>query len=221
MGSVIEWNGSERTRLKKNVAVRVEVEEGISVARPVLKTTISKPVVVAPVLKATQVKTQPVFVEPIVKLIEPAVIKLPFQSAPEKSRIVTTVEVLKQKEPPVGKFGNFLKKVGGALAGVASFVVPGIGSKLLSGVSTTLLKPTLTPKSDAPAGGSLTPKFETALPKTLSPIQESSKSLTSDQTKIGSVLGLPDTGKTNNIILIVGGVIALVLLLPLLLKRRR
>jgi len=90
-------------------------------------------------------------------------------------------------------------------------------------LANTLSGGSLTPKAKDPAGGTLTPKANTVLPSTRVPIKESAASFTTSQKDggLGAVLGLPDTSNTNNIILIVGGVIALVLLLPMLLRKRR
>lgn len=123
---------------------------------------------------------------------------------------------------PVAK-GNVLKKVGGFLAGVASFVVPGVGSKVLSGVSQQLLKPvpSLTPKITDTPGGTLTPKFDQpALP--INPVVNlggASFTAAEKDGGLGAVLGLKK--ETVPVWVYILGGVALVLLLPGLLKRRR
>ncbi|HEU5291678.1 MAG TPA: LPXTG cell wall anchor domain-containing protein [Cyclobacteriaceae bacterium] len=182
----------------------------ILTAAPVVK--LIEPAVIKPAVTPAPIITP----APIVKLIEPAVIKpivAPKPTSLIESAVIKTVQPETKK--PVGKFGDFLKKAGGAILGVASLAVPG-----LAGLANALSPGT--PKPSAPKA-TLTPKIETPLPQTLSPISASGQSFTATQKEggLGSVLGLPDTSKTNNIILIVGGVIALLLLLPMLLRKRR
>jgi len=83
----------------------------------------------------------------------------------------------------MGLFGSVfkkaIKKVGGIAAGIASYAVPGVGSKLLSGVSSQLLKPSLVP-AIANSSQVLQQSSAPSVIIPLSPIKASSQLLVSD-----------------------------------------
>ena len=196
--------------------VKVQVDEGKSVARPVLQKAITRPETVAPILiekpRVQEVLISETFtpVRETIKLIqhEQPVIKLAVQPTP--------VQQLVKQEQPVA---NIFKKIGGAIKkgvqGLGNFV-----EKLAVTAISGAVGGSLTPKASAPSGGTLTPKPNAALPQTLNPIQQSGQSfLTSEKEGgLGSVLGLQEEKSVPWYVWVLGGLL-LILLLPKLLKR--